>query len=65
MPNNTKVTTNRDRYAERLKAKYPDREFADDEAIFGQANDDYDNYDNQADFLCVLLFLWNRWLPSI
>lgn len=47
MPNNTKVTTNRDRYAERLKAKYPDREFADDEAIFGQANDDYDNYDKE------------------
>lgn len=47
MPDNTKVTSNRDRYTERLKAKYPDREFADDEAIFGQINDDYDNYDSE------------------
>lgn len=47
MPNNKEVKTNRDRYAERLRSKYPDREFADDEAIFGQANDDYDNYDRE------------------
>jgi hypothetical protein len=30
-----------------LKAKYPDREFADDEALFGQINDDYDGYDKE------------------
>lgn len=47
MANNTKVKTSRDRYMERLKAKYPDKEFADDEALFGQINDDYDDYDKQ------------------
>lgn len=47
MPKNTEVKSNRDRYTERLKAKYPDKEFADDEALFGQINDDYDNYDKE------------------
>ena len=42
-----KTQTNRERYAERLKAKYPDREFADDEALWGQANEDYDGYDKE------------------
>ncbi|MBR1464940.1 MAG: hypothetical protein IJ607_01100 [Bacteroidaceae bacterium] len=37
----------RDLFGERLKKKYPDREYADDEALFGQINDDYDDYDNQ------------------
>ena len=37
----------RDQFNERLKAKYPDREFADDEALFGQIDDDYADYDNQ------------------
>lgn len=35
----------REQFGERLKKKYPDREYADDEALFGQINDDYDNYD--------------------
>lgn len=39
--------SNRDRYMERLKTKYPDREYADDEALFGQINDDYDYYDEE------------------
>lgn len=47
MSKNTGVKNNRDRYTERLKAKYPDKEFADDEALFGQINDDYDSYDNE------------------
>lgn len=47
MSKNTEVKSNRDRYTERLKAKYPDKEYADDEALFGQINDDYDNYDNE------------------
>lgn len=47
MPKNTEVKSNRDRYVERLKTKYPDKEFADDEALFGQTNDDYDSYDNE------------------
>lgn len=47
MSKTTEVMSNRDRYAERLKTKYPDKEFADDEALFGQINEDYDNYDNE------------------
>lgn len=39
-----KIRSNRDRYTERLKTKYPDREFDDDEALFGQANDDYEEF---------------------
>ena len=35
------VKSNRERYTERLKAKYPDKEFADDEALFAQINDEY------------------------
>ena len=37
----------RDLFGERLKKKYPDRDYADDEALFGQINDDYDQYDNE------------------
>lgn len=32
---------------ERMRAKYPDREYADDEALWGQVNEDYDGYDNE------------------
>jgi len=37
----------RDLFSNRLKAKYPEKQFEDDEAMFGQINDDYDEYDNQ------------------
>lgn len=37
----------RDLVGERLKKKYPDKEYVDDEALFGQINDDYDQYDNE------------------
>lgn len=47
MPKNTEVKSNRDQHLERLKAKYPDKEYADDEALFGQINEDYDGYDKQ------------------
>lgn len=47
MPDNKEVKSNRERYAERLKQKYPDREYADDEALWGQVNDDYDGYDKE------------------
>ena len=30
---------------ERLRSRYPDKDFTDDEAIFGQISDDYDEYD--------------------
>ena len=32
---------------ERLRERYPDKEFNDDEAIFGQISDDYDELDGQ------------------
>lgn len=44
---NQAVKSKRDSFSERLRSKYPDREFADDEALFGQISDDYDDYDNQ------------------
>lgn len=47
MAEKEEVKSNRERYAERLKTRYPDREFVDDEALFGQINDDYDNYDKE------------------
>lgn len=37
----------RDQFGERLKKKYPDREYADDEALFGQIDDDYAAYEDQ------------------
>lgn len=40
----------RDLFSERLKGKYPDKEFADDEAMFGQIYDDYDNYDKELEY---------------
>ena len=39
--------TNRERMNERLRSRFPDRQFDDDEAFFGQINDDYDDYDKQ------------------
>lgn len=44
---NNQVKSKRDSFMERMKGRYPDREFADDEAIFGQISDDYDGYDNE------------------
>lgn len=45
MAEEKQVKSRRDQLGERLKKKYPDREYADDEALFGQINDDYDEYD--------------------
>lgn len=47
MAEEKQVKSRRDQFGERLKQKYPDREFADDEALFRQINDDYDQYDNE------------------
>ena len=47
MAEEKQVKSRRDQFGERLKKKYPDREYADDEALFGQINDDYDEYDNR------------------
>lgn len=46
MAEKQETKSKRDIIGERLKKKYPDREYADDEALFGQINDDYDEYEN-------------------
>lgn len=35
----------RDALLDRLKSKHPDRDFSDDESVFGQISDDFDEYD--------------------
>lgn len=47
MAESEQIKSRRDQFGERLKTKYPDREYADDEALFGQINDDYDEYENE------------------
>lgn len=47
MPDNNPVKSKRDTTMERMRAKYPDRTYDDDEALFGQINDDYDEYDKK------------------
>lgn len=47
MSENKEVKSKREQISERLRTRYPDREYADDEALFGQINDDYDEYDNR------------------
>ena len=41
------VKSKRDLALERLQSRHPDTQFADDEAIFGQIGDDYDDYDKR------------------
>lgn len=47
MPDNNPVKSKRDTALERMRTKYPDRSFDDDEAIFGQINEDYEDYDKR------------------
>lgn len=47
MAETEKVKSKRDLALERLHSKYPEREFPDDEAIYGQMLDDYDAYDKE------------------
>lgn len=47
MAENENQKTKRELFAERLKGRYPDRDFADDEAMYGQAGEDYDAYENE------------------
>lgn len=42
---NEQVKSKRDSMVERLKGRYPDKTFEDDEQIYGQISDDYDGYD--------------------
>lgn len=47
MPDNNTVKSKRDLAMERMRAKYPDKNFDDEESLFGQINDDYDDYDKR------------------
>ena len=47
MPDNNPVKSMRATTMERMREKYPDRSYDDDEALFGQINDDYDEYDKK------------------
>lgn len=44
---NKEVKTKRELALQRLKAKYPEDNFDDDEVLFGRINGDYDDYDKQ------------------
>lgn len=41
------AATKREKMLARMKERYPDKTFDDDEALYGQINDDYDDYDHQ------------------
>ena len=43
---NTEISK-RDRQIGRLREKYPDKKFEDDEEIYGQIGEDYDNYEKE------------------
>lgn len=45
MAENNVITSKRDAHLERMRAKYPDKKFEDDEEIYGQISDDYDQYE--------------------
>lgn len=43
--NNQQVKSKREAFNERLRSRHPDNSFEDEEALFGQISDDYDEYD--------------------
>ena len=45
MAENNGVRSRRDQHLERLRTKYPEKKFEDDEEIFGQISDDYDAFE--------------------
>ncbi len=47
MAENQEVKTKRDLLLERMREKYPDKNFDDDEVLSGQISDDYDSYDKE------------------
>lgn len=49
MAENNQVKSRRDQQLERLRKKYPDKKFEDDEEIYGQISDDYDQYEHDLD----------------
>lgn len=49
MVENNGVKSRRDQHLKRLRKKYPDKKFEDDEEIYGQISDDYDQYERDID----------------
>ncbi len=47
MAENEMVRSRRDQHLERLRKKYPEKRFEEDEEIFGQISDDYDQYEQE------------------
>lgn len=47
MADNNEVKSKRERHLERLRKKYPEKRFEDDEEIYGQISDDYDSYEEE------------------
>ena len=61
---NKEIKSKRDVMLERLKVRYPDKDFSDEEAVYGQISDDYDEYDNDIEGLkqreATFLELFNK-----
>ena len=51
MADNNEVKSRRDQHLDRLRSKYPDKKFEDDEEIYGQIPDDYDTYEAELEEL--------------
>ena len=47
MADNKLVKSRRDQHIDRLRKKYPDKKFEDEEEIYGQISDDYDQYEQE------------------
>ena len=47
MADTEQIKSKRDLHLERLRKKYPEKKFEDDEEIFGQIYDDYDQYEQE------------------
>ena len=45
MAENKEVKSRRDQHLDRLRTKYPEKKFEDDDEIFGQISDDYDSFE--------------------
>lgn len=44
---NKGVSGNRQKVLDRMRGRYPDKKFDDDEVLYGQISDDYDDYDKK------------------
>lgn len=47
MADNNEVKSRREQHLERLRKKYPEKKFEDDEEIYGTISDDYDQYEQE------------------